>query len=313
MYLPYLRGKQFELLALRSFAQNNPGNLCIMPIIEPVKRNTKTLEQTFNVMLECHQKFAVVINPHDGDFRHPINNDILQLCPSLNAKDGWTAVYTYQAGSIGSKILEHAKKNNLSDIMILFNQSLDFDNVDVNNLLKDDLIKFVVITNSSRSIRAKLRRLNKNVISLEDHFKTRSKNADYLNPDDEFYSDDFAFFQDDNLWGYGDYTTLSKDFIEGGMLPYAIAIHLTYQKSNDEINVHHFVSDSNFDQSNIQGKFLEAARKIEPFYEMNHLDKTVSVEELISKAQSYDGYPGLGYLKKLSILNHLELINRLSQ
>lgn len=312
MYLPYLRGKQFELLALRSFAQTHMGHSCIMPIIEPVKKNTKALEQAFNVMFECHQEFAVVLNPYDGDFRHPINNDILELCPSLNTREGWTAVYIYQSNSTGTKILEHAKKNNLSDIMILFNQSLNFDNEDVSNLLRDGLIKFVVITNSSRSIRAKLRRLQKNVISLEDHFRIRSKNADYINPDDEFYSDDFAFYQDDNLWGYGDYTTLSKDFIEGGMLPYAIAIHLTYKKSDEEINVHHFVSDSNFDQSNIQGKFIEAARKIEPFYEMNHLDRTSAVEELISKAQSYDGYPGLGYLKKLSILNHLELINRLS-
>ena len=174
-------------------------------------------------------------------------------------------------------------------------------------------IQYTVISNGSRSTRARLRRLGKHVISLEDQFKTRPKNADYANSNDEFFSDDFAFYQDDNLWGYSDYTILGKDFIEGGMLPYAIAIHLTYKKSNQEINVHHFVSDSNFDQSNIKGKFIEAAQKIAPFFEVNGLNKTCAVEELIEKAKSYDGYPGLGYLKKLSILNHLELINKLSQ
>lgn len=37
MYFPYLRGKQFELLALREFANKNASNRKIIPIIEPVK------------------------------------------------------------------------------------------------------------------------------------------------------------------------------------------------------------------------------------------------------------------------------------
>lgn len=310
MYLPYLRGKQFELLALRTFAQAHPGCMNITPIIEPVKQNTKALEQAFNVMFENHQKFAVILNPHDGDFRHPINNDILDLCPFLKDKMEWIPVYLYRQSS---DILGHATLHDLSDIMVVFNHSIDFENTEIANLLEDELVKYVVVTNGSRSIRSKLRRLQKNIISLEDRFTTRQKNADYANPDDEFFSDDFAFYSDDNLWGYSDYTTISKDFIEGGMLPYAIAIHLTYKKNDEEINVHHFVSDSNYDQSNIKGKFVEAASKIEPFYNMNNLKRTTSVEELIQKSRSYEDYPGLGYLKKLSILNHLELIYRLAQ
>lgn len=310
MYLPYLRGKQFELLALRTFAKTHPGCVNITPIIEPVKQNTKALEQAFNVMFENRQQFAVILNPYDGDFRHPINNDILGLCPSLKDKLGWTPAYLYRQDS---DIRGHATRHNLSDIMVVFNQSIDFENSEIANLLNDELVKYVVVTNGSRSIRAKLRRLQKNIITLEDRFTTRQKNADYASPNDEFFSDDFAFYGDDNLWGYSDYTTISKDFIEGGMLPYAIAIHLTYKKNDEEINVHHFVSDNNYDQSNIKGKFVEAASKIEPFYTLNNLTRTTSVEELIKKSRSYEDYPGLGYLKKLSILNHLELINQLAQ
>lgn len=40
MYFPYLRGKQFELLALRSFSQSNQDCESIVPIIEPVKKTT---------------------------------------------------------------------------------------------------------------------------------------------------------------------------------------------------------------------------------------------------------------------------------
>ena len=95
------------------------------------------------------------------------------------------------------------------------------------------------------------------------------------------------------------------------MLPYAIAIHLTYLKYEDQIYVHHFVSDNNYDQTNIRGKFREAAIKIEPFYRDGRYVHTSAVDELIEKANSDNGYPGLGYIKKLSLMNHLELINRI--
>lgn len=311
MYFPYLRGKQFELLALRAFSQSNPGCESIVPIIEPVKKTTKSLEQAFSTMLECDLKFAVVLNPLDGDFKHPmVSNDIINICPMLkDQKDSWIPAYSYRNN--GSKILRLAESYDLKDLMIIFPQSIDFSNIDTNDLLSNDLVRYIVISNDSRSTRAKLNRRNKYVITLKDHFNTRQKNADYADPDDEFFSDDFAFYKDDRLYGYADYTTLSKDFIEGGMLPYAIAIHLTYRNNEDEINVHHFVSDTNFDQSNIKGKFIEAAKKIAPFYEVYNLRSTSAVAELIDRSSSEEKYPGLGYIKKLSILNHLELINHI--
>ncbi len=92
------------------------------------------------------------------------------------------------------------------------------------------------------------------------------------------------------------------------MLPYAVAIHLTYEKNEDEIYVHHFMSETNDDQSNVSKKFDEAARKIEPFF----IDKehTEAVDELIN-INKQERYPGLGVIKKLSIKNHLELINKI--
>ena len=37
MYFPYLRGRQFELIALRELIENDCINSSIIPIIEPVK------------------------------------------------------------------------------------------------------------------------------------------------------------------------------------------------------------------------------------------------------------------------------------
>ena len=96
--------------------------------------------------------------------------------------------------------------------------------------------------------------------------------------------------------------------MDGGMLPYAVAIHMTYEKNHDEIYVRHFVSDTNDDQSNIQRKFFEATIKLKVFFA--NRDRTTAIDQLIQLLD--DGkYPGLGIIKKLSIKNHIELMNRI--
>ena len=313
MYYPYLRGKQFELLALREFSREFENNHTIVPIIEPVKKQVNGLNAAALSMIENGMKFAVILNPSDGDYRHTgIDNDILMSLTALtDDRDNWIPAYIYKHN--GRTLLDHAKQNNLSNLMIIFPSGADVNDEELMEFLSKDEVAFVVSGNLSnnRSARGRLLRLGKALISLEDRFNERPRNADYANEVDEIFSEDFAYYQDDKLAGFADYTPMAKDFIEGGMLPYAIAIHLTYQKSDDQIFVHHFVSDNNFDQSNIRGKFHEAAVKIAPFFNNNGLFHTSAVDELIRRAESDDGYPGLGYIKKLSVKNHLELITHI--
>lgn len=313
MYYPYLRGKQFELLALREFSREFENNHTIVPIIEPVKKQVNGLNAAALSMIENGMKFAVILNPSDGDYRHTgIDNDILMSLTALtDDRDNWIPAYIYKHN--GRTLLDHAKQNNLSNLMIIFPSGADVNNEVLMEFLSKDEVAFVVSGNLSnnRSARGRLLRLGKALISLEDRFNERPRNADYANEVDEIFSEDFAYYKNDGLAGFADYTPMAKDFIEGGMLPYAIAIHLTYQKSDDQIFVHHFVSDNNFDQSNIRGKFHEAAVKIAPFFNNNGLYHTSAVDELIRRAESDDGYPGLGYIKKLSVKNHLELITHI--
>ena len=313
MYYPYLRGKQFELLALREFSSEFKNNHTIVPIIEPVKKQVNGLNAAALSMIENGMKFAVILNPSDGDYRHTgIDNDILMSLTALtDDRDNWIPAYIYKHN--GKTLLDHAKQNNLSNLMIIFPSGADVNDEELMEFLSKDEVAFVVSGNLSnnRSARGRLLRLGKALISLEDRFNERPRNADYANEVDEIFSEDFAYYKEDGLAGFADFTPMAKDFIEGGMLPYAIAIHLTYQKSDDQIFVHHFVSDNNFDQSNIRGKFHEAAVKIAPFFNNNGLYHTSAVDELIRRADSDDGYPGLGYIKKLSVKNHLELITHI--
>lgn len=313
MYYPYLRGKQFELLALREFSNEYKNNSKIVPIIEPVKKQVNGLNAAALSMIENGMKFAVILNPSDGDYKHTgVDNDILMSLTALtDDRDNWIPAYIYKHN--GKTLLDHAKQNNLLNLMIIFPSGADVNDEELMEFLSKDEVAFVVSGNLSnnRSARGRLLRLGKALISLEDRFNERPRNADYANEVDEIFSEDFAYYKEDGLAGFADFTPMAKDFIEGGMLPYAIAIHLTYQKSDDQLFVHHFVSDNNFDQSNIRGKFHEAAVKIAPFFNNNGLYHTSAVDELIRRADSDDGYPGLGYIKKLSVKNHLELITHI--
>ena len=90
-------------------------------------------------------------------------------------------------------------------------------------------------------------------------------------------------------------------------MPYAVAIHLTYEKNQEEIWIRHFVSDTNDDNTNIQGKFGEAALKaVEFFNKIGYSNKAIN--ELAGYYRDAQ-YPGLGVLKKISIKSHIELIN----
>ena len=70
MYFPYLRGKQFELLALRELVPLMMSNReKISPIIEPVK-NTSTLINTLSELRKGDINFNIIVNPSVGDFKN---------------------------------------------------------------------------------------------------------------------------------------------------------------------------------------------------------------------------------------------------
>lgn len=123
---------------------------------------------------------------------------------------------------------------------------------------------------------------------------------------DEFFTDDHLYFEDDGYKGFGDFLTIGDDYSESGWLPYAIAIHLTYIKDNNEIWIRHFVSDSNSDTTDVAGKFGEALEKLIEFIDDEHI-YTKAAEEF-RDLHKKGHYPGLGSIKKLSIMHHIELV-----
>lgn len=314
MYYPYLRAKQYELKALREFSKEYPKEKNIIPILEPVKVQTGALNLAINDMLGDGMRFALVLNPRDGDFKHatvsfePWLNESELLTDTIKA-GGWIPALMCSKSQM-KEVPRLMDQYGLSGVMLIFKSCVDVDDNDLFRLINDSRVSYVVNAfgpTVPRRLKSKLRDTNKKIVRLDDCFRSRLRNADYALEEDEFFSEEpFYYRTDEGFDGFSDFTTLPSDYIEGGMLPYALVIHLSYKKNEDQLYVHHFVSDSNQTKNDIKGKFREAASKVEPFFADKI--KTPSIEEIIAKAGESEGYPGLGYLKKLSIKNHLELV-----
>ena len=74
--------------------------------------------------------------------------------------------------------------------------------------------------------------------------------------------------------------------------------------------MHHFVSDSNDDIQNPAKKFYEAVSKLAIWCETNNIDLTIGLKTFIEHYNNQT-YPGLGSVKKLSLMHHIELLSKL--
>lgn len=74
MYFPYLRGRQYELIALRELLTNNKLGNNVIPIIEPV-RLSPTLVSTLEGFKDKGQKCSLIMNPDVGSFLEEYRED----------------------------------------------------------------------------------------------------------------------------------------------------------------------------------------------------------------------------------------------
>jgi len=305
MYYPYLRGKQFELLALREFASDYAVNCQVFPIIEPVKSSFNSIKIAIKKLKENNVSFALILNPKKGDLIGKVDTILSDLNDVL-VEGNWIPAYIVEARN-SKGIFDHIQDMKFQSAMLICNESVDTNQLEFKQLLGMNQVSKVVFADSNRSFKRELAKIGKETIRLDDKFNVQKRNSDYISIPEEMFSEEVFYYKtEDGFAGFSDYTVLSSEYIDGGMLPKALAIHLTYQK-HDEIWIRHFVSDTNDDNSDIQGKFGEAAKKaIDFFTEISYSNQ--AIEEL--KRYYNDGqYPGLGVLKKLSIKSHLELIN----
>jgi hypothetical protein len=311
MYFPFLRGKQFELIALREMSDiiSQHSNK-ISPIIEPVKTSFSTLRLTIEQLINSDINFTLILNPIVGELN--TNNSLIveylnqQLEEYNNFQIGF---YIYNQDSVNNAI-HLAREINVDFDGFTLIHSAQIPNLDGLSGFSDiNNIKYNLI-NSSRVSRRYHRNFdNETRVVLDDYFNLLSRNSDYLNIPDEPFSDEHLYYIEDGYIGFSDYLTVGEPYAESGFLPYAVVIHLTYPLPDNTLNIRHFVSDSNDDTSDVAGKFSEALDKLIEWLDSTQLNSRATEE--FRQLHDSGHFPGLGYNKKLSLMHHIEIITNL--
>lgn len=311
MYYPYLRGRQFELLALRDFAENlNGEGSNVFPIIEPVRKNKNALKRAAITMSDKGIQYGIILNPEYGECANTIIDFKAESDFPIHEK--WSPTFIVTSNNV-SQISEIIKSQNYNGVILILLKTSSVLEDDIISLISNPRVNKVITDSPRRRIKGVTLSLGKDIISLTDNFEAKVKNAEYLHIEEELFSEEFAYYSQENYSGFSDYTVIPNEFREGGVLPNVVAIHLTYQKQEDQIFVKHFCSTRNTDDnSNIQGKFGEAAGYAISFFDANPKEDSVAIN-ILRNYISIGSFPGLGMLKKISILHHLLLIQRITK
>ncbi len=303
MYYPYFRGKQYELITIREnaelIAQNN-----VVPIIEPVRSSFSGLRRAIEALRDANASFILVVNPQVGD--------LAEDSEWLEPEDCAGFLDAYVNCSIGFIADADVSQNGVSrlgryDLPISVIHYGCTRARDLSGLLSPlgSVHEHIFIEEScSRLYRRQFNDHRR--ILIRDGFIKR-KNREH--PPREHFSDLHITYPDEGVDGFGDFLIVGDDYSETGGPAYAVAIHLTYVDENedDDMFMNHYVSDRQLDPTDPGGKFLEALVKLDRDVTAGSIPETSAVAEFID-LHSRQHFPGLGYVKKLSMQHHIETL-----
>ena len=305
MYFPILRGRQFELLALRECVNKGVLSNQVIPIVEPVKVSS-TFTKTVDSFIKACKSIAVIRNPQVGSWAKDIqkeNNLKIREQVAEQLKNS-NVISSYYVTSRLASYIEHATQNGISiNSLVLLCNNPEF--VDYYETIVGNQTPLYNVIPDKGDFR---RRIRPNRVMCEDHFPKQTRNIDYSNIDTEFFSSDHLYYAEDGYKGFSDYSVVGEEYSETGFAPYAVAIHIVYFDEKNNLRMAHFVSDSNDDISDPARKFAEAVEKLVEWNKSMKLD-TIGIHEFESAFQNKT-YPGLGVVKKYSIMHHLELMSK---
>lgn len=311
MYYPFMRGKQFELLALRDmstcFADHEKE--LIHPIVEPVKENLNSLTRALQNLSQAQIESFVIVNPTVGYYQKDNSSLVDYLC-RFHMRDVYPAVYLTTDTS--NDRIEYYLNSLISFDKICLIHSGFSDSEFILEQIKRSGKEFINIffhKHSSGIYRNKFRGHGKRIL-IDDYFAAEEKNSDYQKQ--SFFTDIHLLYKDEyNLDGFGDFQTIGSRYSESGGPAYAVALHFSFidYEGDQEIFVRHYVSDTNHTPADPASKFAEALEKFIIDYESNPglFAETQSIIEFKTLKQN-GHFPGLGYIKKLSIKHHLETL-----
>jgi hypothetical protein len=304
-YFPYFRGKQYELICIRENADllRDEG---FVAVVEPVRESGSTLKRALHALNATGAKFLIVANPSVGSHTDALAGDIQQIVRDAleeSPESAW--IYNVRNESdVGSYLTWAATWPTTAILHDGLSSGAQFAaTINGANLNPSH---HIFTQQCSKPYRKHFQGPSR--VEISDGFKKKN-NRDY--PVSELFSDLNVTYADDGMTGFGDYLIVGSEYSESGGPAYAVAIHITYVDPDNDgaIYVFHFVSDRVDTPTDPAGKFREALAKLiaEANRQGTKIRQTSAIDEF-RRLHEMQHFPGLGYVKKLSMQHHLELL-----
>lgn len=306
MYHPYFRGKQYDLITVRELAPTLAA-AGFRPIVEPVREALTGLKRSLDAVVSADGKAIVIVNPYHGDlsgtgetvtellqaeFAHPNVSAGILLKHKMTLPQ---AMSLFEAHADHSPVFVHAGFNEPKAL------------ADALGSATEDRCHVFLEGHCGKLYQKHFKGTDR--ILLRDGFKRRKRNSDY--PDVETFSDLHATFSDEGMDGFGDFLIVGDDYSESGGPAYAVAIHLTFidPDQDDAMQIYHFKSDTQDTPTDPAGKFAEALNNMMavlngPGCKVLESNAVQEFRELHENGH----FPGLGYVKKLSMSHHIDTL-----
>lgn len=309
MYYPILKGKQFELAALKELIGYIPtGNVC--PILEPVNLNLSLLAATVSELMTAGITSWIVINPYQSEFANTQSSNISTLISThLMALGNGTASFV--------PCVKIRDATDTSALLLLRNFPTPFVAYvegSITPALALDLMRASIVALNPHKTDYSIWQGLPRTVLFHDGFDKKSRNLDY-SAESSYSNLHNEYGSCPSAIGFGDYTVLSERFSKGGGPAYVVTLHMSYLDPSRSLQmyVRHFSSYSdNSSQSDPAGKFREALDLLVTYTTTNPTKfvNTAGLQKYIA-LHSTGHHPGLGVAKKLSIMHHIQTLSGL--
>lgn len=314
MYYPYLRGRQNELLCLRELLEKDNLSDTITPVIEPVKC-TSTFFSTIKKFIEKERRVIVIVNPQVGTFVKEYK-EILKDAETSDSDKVKSTAEEYQAILHSEKVVKAYILNSRTAKKIAETEAEKKEKLFLISENKGDDQFFIEYGDALTTKAALIPKdedfkdeVDSDCVILEDCYEKEKRNVDYIEKPDVFFSKNHLIYTKRGYVGFSDYSVVGKNYEESGFAPLAIAIHITYFDERNVLWVHHFVSESNQNISDPARKFQEAMDNLIGWEGFEKLEQTIGLRTLINYYEN-GKFPGLGVIKKYSIMHHIEMMGK---
>ena len=305
-YFPFLRGKRYELSAVRDLVDRIASFRRIIPILEPFNANKETYD-AINDFINESLPFLFICNPGHGTFFTNQSNIATRHRPrilgALAGYRNWTPALNINEWTGKSRLDTFIRRFGGDHPLALIYRGLPRDNGARASIANHPFRWHVFLRNAVASGYITSLDLD-SCVDLDDTFRRRIPNASYPEyPPAELFTDRNTLSSH-----FGDFSIVG-DYVAGGGPAHAVALHHIHLDENRSgaLYISHFISDRRNTPIDPAGKVLEALNHLVAALPNLHPNNTEACQEYREMVQNQQGGM-LGPMKYLAIKHHLEVM-----